>query len=95
MAISKQEVEHVANLARLHLSEEEVEVYTRQLDGILEFAQKLNELDTEGIKPTSHAFDVKNVMREDEKRPSIEREEALRNAPDQEEGQFRVPPVIE
>lgn len=95
MAISKQDVEHVANLARLKLTEEEAEMYTKQLDDILEFAQKLNELDTADVAPTSHAFDVKNVMREDEVRPSVEREEALRNAPDHEDGQFRVPPVME
>ncbi|MBO8171726.1 MAG: Asp-tRNA(Asn)/Glu-tRNA(Gln) amidotransferase subunit GatC [Bacillaceae bacterium] len=95
MAISRKEVEHVAELARLNLTEEEAELYTKQLDAILEFAQKLNELDTENVKPTSHAFDVKNVLREDEVRKSVEREEALRNAPDTEDGQFKVPPVME
>ncbi len=95
MAISRKEVEHVANLARLNLTDEEAELYTKQLDDILEFAQKLNELNTENVPPTSHAFDLKNVLREDKVRKSIEREEALRNAPDSEDGQFKVPPVME
>ncbi|QDX92435.1 Asp-tRNA(Asn)/Glu-tRNA(Gln) amidotransferase subunit GatC [Brevibacterium sp. JNUCC-42] len=93
--ISRQEVEHVAKLARLRLTEEEAERYTRELDAILNFAAQLNELDTTNVKPTSHAFDVRNVMRPDVNRPSVSNEEALRNAPDQEEGQFKVPAVFE
>ncbi|GAB7387728.1 Asp-tRNA(Asn)/Glu-tRNA(Gln) amidotransferase subunit GatC [Bacillaceae bacterium] len=95
MSISKEEVLHVANLARLHLTEEEVALYTKQLNDILNFAQKLNELDTEGIEPTSHPFRIVNVLREDEVRPSLSREDALRNAPDAEDGYFRVPAVLE
>jgi len=94
-AISRTEVEHVANLARLQLTEDEAERYTKDLNAILEFAAKLNELDTSDIEPTSHATDVKNVMREDVNRPSLPREEALRNAPDQEDGQIKVPAVFE
>jgi aspartyl-tRNA(Asn)/glutamyl-tRNA(Gln) amidotransferase subunit C len=94
-AISRKEVEHVANLARLQLTEEEAEQYTKDLNAILEFAAKLNELDTSDVPPTSHATDVKNVMREDENRPSLPREEALRNAADHEDGQFKVPAVFE
>jgi aspartyl-tRNA(Asn)/glutamyl-tRNA(Gln) amidotransferase subunit C len=93
--ISRKEVEHVANLARLTLTEEEAERYTKDLNAILEFAAKLNELDTSDVPPTSHATDVKNVMREDVNRPSISREEALRNAPEHEDGQFKVPAVFE
>lgn len=93
--ISRKEVEHVANLARLQLTEEEAERYTKDLNAILEFAAKLNELDTSNVTPTSHATDVKNVMREDRNRPSLSRDEALRNAPDQEDGQFKVPAVFE
>ncbi|OAJ74978.1 glutamyl-tRNA amidotransferase [Brevibacillus sp. SKDU10] len=93
--ISRQEVEHVAKLARLRLTEEEAERYTRELDAILDFAAQLNELDTTNVKPTSHAFDVRNVMRPDVNRPSVSNEEALRNAPDQEDGQFKVPAVFE
>ncbi len=94
-AITRTEVEHVANLARLHLTEEEAERYTKDLNAILEFAAKLNELDTSNIEPTSHATDVKNVMREDVNRPSVSREDALRNTADHEDGQFKVPAVFE
>lgn len=94
-AISRKEVEHVANLARLQLTEEEVERYTKDLNAILAFAAKLNELDTSDVVPTSHATDVKNVMREDVNRPSLAREIALKNAPDHEDGQFKVPAVFE
>lgn len=95
MSISKDDVLHVANLARLRLTDEEVETYTKQLSDILEFAGKLNELDTENVEPTSHSFKVVNVMREDEERPSVSRKDALRNAPDSEDGQIKVPAVLE
>lgn len=94
-AISRQEVEYVAKLARLNLTEEEAEKYTEQLNAILEFAGKLNELDTGNIEPTSHVLDVYNVMRDDEVRPSVDREKALLNAPDEEDGQFKVPAVMD
>ncbi|CEH28113.1 Aspartyl/glutamyl-tRNA(Asn/Gln) amidotransferases ubunit C (Asp/Glu-ADT subunit C) [Aneurinibacillus migulanus] len=94
-AISRNEVEYVAKLARLNLTEEEAVKYTEQLNSILEFAGKLNELDTANVPPTSHVLDVYNVMRDDEVRPSVEREDALRNAPDEEDGQFKVPAVME
>lgn len=94
-AISRQEVEYVARLARLNLSEDEAEKYTKQLNAILEFAGKLNELDTSNIEQTSHVLDVYNVMRDDEVRPSVEQEQALLNAPDEEDGQFKVPAVME
>ncbi|GEN35618.1 MULTISPECIES: Asp-tRNA(Asn)/Glu-tRNA(Gln) amidotransferase subunit GatC [Aneurinibacillus] len=94
-AISRDEVEYVAKLARLNLTEEEAVKYTEQLNSILEFAGKLNELDTTNVPPTSHVLDVYNVMRDDEVRPSADREEALRNAPDEEDGQFKVPAVME
>ncbi len=93
--ITRKEVEHVANLARLNLTEEEAERYTKDLNAILEFAAKLNELDTSDVPATSHATDVKNVMREDVNRPSVSNEEALRNAPEHDEGQFKVPAVFE
>lgn len=94
-AISRQEVEYVAKLARLNLSEDEAEKYTEQLNAILQFAGKLNELDTSNIEPTSHVLDVYNVMRDDEVRPSVEREKALLNAPEEEDGQFKVPAVMD
>ncbi|MDA8351787.1 MAG: Asp-tRNA(Asn)/Glu-tRNA(Gln) amidotransferase subunit GatC [Firmicutes bacterium] len=95
MAISKEQVEHVARLARLQLTEEEAQVYTSQLNDILKFAEKLNELDTEGVEPTSHVLPMANVLREDENRPSLDRDKALANAPEQAEGMFQVPDVFE
>lgn len=95
MAISKKEVDYVANLSRLKLSEKEIDTFTKQLNSILDFAQKLNELDTTDIKPTSHALDLSNVFREDESRDSLPVEIALKNAPEQKDGQFKVPPVME
>jgi len=95
VSISKKDVEHVANLARLALTDEEMNIYTEQLNSILAFFDKLNELDTTDIKPTSHALNITNVFREDKAGKSIPREEALKNAPEQKDGQFKVPTVME
>ncbi|HEY6011945.1 MAG TPA: Asp-tRNA(Asn)/Glu-tRNA(Gln) amidotransferase subunit GatC [Nitrospirota bacterium] len=95
MKISKQEVEHVAKLARLELSEQEKEKLTDQLSNILTYVEKLNELDTKGIEPTAHVLDIKNVMRDDVSRPSLPQERALANAPDKAAGHFKVPKIIE
>lgn len=95
MSITLKDVEHVAKLARLELSEQEKEQFTGQLNAILKYAEKLNQLDTEGIEPTSHVLPVTNVMREDEVRESVSNETALKNAPDEEDGQFKVPAVLE
>ena len=73
MKISKQEVDHVAKLARLELSEQEQEKLTDQLSNILTYVEKLNELDTTGVEPTAHVLDIKNVMREDAGAPSLPR----------------------
>ena len=95
MKITRAEVEHVARLARLELSAAEAETFTGQMDAILAYVDKLNELDTAGITPTSHAVPVENAFRADEVRPSIGIDNALANAPDRVEGFFRVPKVIE
>jgi len=95
MAISKEQVQHVAQLARLALSKEEVEQFTTQLNDILHFAEKLNELDTENVEPTTHVLPLANVLREDEVRPSVPRDKALANAPEKQDGMFRVPAVFE
>ncbi|SMO77560.1 Asp-tRNA(Asn)/Glu-tRNA(Gln) amidotransferase subunit GatC [Melghirimyces algeriensis] len=95
MAISKEQVRHVAKLARLSLTDEEVQMYTGQMNDILTFAEKLNELDTENVEPTSHVLDMANVLREDQNRPSLDRDQTLRNAPDKQDGMFRVPAVFE
>lgn len=95
MVIGIHEVEHVAQLARLELTEEEKRLFAEQLGSILEYAAKLNELDTSGVEPTTHVLPISNVLREDEIRPSWPLEQVLRNAPDEEDGQFKVPAVLE
>ncbi|MDS1028974.1 Asp-tRNA(Asn)/Glu-tRNA(Gln) amidotransferase subunit GatC [Bacillota bacterium LX-D] len=94
MSISKQEVEHVAMLARLELTEQEKESYTKELNAILGFMDKLNELDTSNVTPTAHVLNITNVLREDEVRPGLDRELVLQNAPAKKEGQFRVPRIV-
>jgi aspartyl-tRNA(Asn)/glutamyl-tRNA(Gln) amidotransferase subunit C len=93
MEITRDEVLHVAKLARLALSEEEVERFRGQLSAILEAVGKVSELDLEGVPATSHPLDLVNVLAEDEPRPCLSREEALANAPDPEDGFFGVPAV--
>ncbi|TFE25754.1 Asp-tRNA(Asn)/Glu-tRNA(Gln) amidotransferase subunit GatC [Cohnella luojiensis] len=95
MSITIKDVEHVANLARLELSEAEKEQFAGQLNAILKYAEKLNELDTDGIEPTSHVLPLANVMREDAVKPSWPIEKVLLNAPEEEDGQFKVPAVLE
>ncbi|UOQ44076.1 Asp-tRNA(Asn)/Glu-tRNA(Gln) amidotransferase subunit GatC [Halobacillus salinarum] len=93
--ISKEEVVHVAHLARLAISEDEADMFTKQLDDIITYAEQLNELDTEGVEPTTHVLDLKNVLRKDEPKNWISKDEALKNAPKQQDGQFKVPSVLE
>jgi len=95
MAISREEVEHVAFLARLGLSEEEKETLQEQLSAILEHMRTLNELDTSEIPPTAQVIPLRNVMRPDEPGPSLPVQDVLRNAPDREADFFRVPHVLE
>ena len=93
MTISREDVEYVAALARLELTEQETQEYTEQLNSILGYAAMLERLDTDAVVPTAHAVPLHNVMREDQVRPSINHEKALRNAPDGEDGFFRVPRI--
>lgn len=95
MKITKKDVEHVAKLARLRLTEEEKEKFGKQLSDILEYVEKLNELDTARVEPISHVVPLKNVMREDDVKPSLPVEEALANAPAREGKYFKVPKIIE
>jgi len=95
MKISLADVEHVARLARLELTDEEATTFTGQMNAILAYVDKLNELDTEGIVPTSHAVPMENAFRDDSARPGIGVEAALANAPDRAGGFYRVPKVIE
>ncbi len=91
----KMDIEKVARLARLELSEEERETFGNQLEQILTYMEQLNRLDTSGVEPTSHAIPIYNVFREDEVKSSIAQEEVLAIAPDEEEGHFKVPRIIE
>lgn len=95
MSISVNDVEHVASLARLELSENDKMKFTEQLNTILNYAGKLNELPTDHVEPTSHVLDINNVTRKDEVIASLGRDEALANAADKEDGHFKVPPIIE
>ena len=94
MAISLQDVEHVASLARLSFTEEEKRKLVSELNEILAYMEQLNSLDTESVEPLAHVIELGNVFREDDLRPGIGREEALRNAPAKTEKFFRVPGVI-
>jgi aspartyl-tRNA(Asn)/glutamyl-tRNA(Gln) amidotransferase subunit C len=89
--IDREQVLHVARLARLSLSDEEVETMARELSGILEHVDRINQLDLEGVEPTSHVVDLENVLRPDDPRPSWPREKILEQAPDPSDGAFRVP----
>jgi aspartyl-tRNA(Asn)/glutamyl-tRNA(Gln) amidotransferase subunit C len=84
----------IARLARLELSDEEIERYREELGQILELVGELDQLDTEGVEPTSHVLDLINVLRQDQPRPPLSREAALENAPEVKEGKFRVPPIL-
>ncbi|HZK54966.1 MAG TPA: Asp-tRNA(Asn)/Glu-tRNA(Gln) amidotransferase subunit GatC [Desulfosporosinus sp.] len=93
MTISREDVEYVAALARLELTEPEIKEYTEQLNSILGYAAKLERLNTDDVIPTAHAVPLNNVMREDQVGPSLDHEKALNNAPDGDEGFFRVPRI--
>jgi len=89
--IDRRQVLHLARLARLRLSEEEVERMAEELSGILEHVEMIGGLDLEGVEPTSHVVALENVLRPDEPTPSLYRERALAGAPDSAAGSFRVP----
>jgi aspartyl-tRNA(Asn)/glutamyl-tRNA(Gln) amidotransferase subunit C len=89
--IDREQVLHVAKLARLKLSDEEVERMASELSGILEHVERISELDLDGVEPTSHVIALENVFRPDEPRPSWDRHEVLESAPDPASGAFRVP----
>lgn len=95
MKISRDQVEHIAELARLQLTDAEIEMYAGQLSAILEYVEQLKEIDTSDISPTASVLPLKNVLRVDEAQPSLPTDTALANAPDSADGQFRVPAVLE
>jgi aspartyl-tRNA(Asn)/glutamyl-tRNA(Gln) amidotransferase subunit C len=95
MSLSQDEVRHIALLARVGLTDEDVAKFQVQLSSILDHFEALRALDTEGVPPTSHPLPLENVMRDDEARPSLTQEEALANAPAAEDGSLRVRAVLE
>jgi len=95
MKLSREEVEHIADLARLALSEEEKALYQEQLSAILRHFERLQELDTEAISPTATVLPLRSVMREDKARRPFRRDDILANAPAAGEGCFEVPAVLE
>ena len=94
MAVTIKDVEHVAKLARLEFTKEELEKFTRQFNEILEYVEKLKELDTSNVEPLSHVIELSNVFREDKVQQSYPQEEMLKNAPSRKEKFFKVPKVI-
>lgn len=95
MQITKEQIEHVAKLARLNLTETEKEKYANELGSIIEFINKLNQLDTTDVQQTAHVVPINNVFREDKVEPSFDREKILMNAPVQKDGCVLVPKVVE
>ncbi|MDA8168758.1 MAG: Asp-tRNA(Asn)/Glu-tRNA(Gln) amidotransferase subunit GatC [Nitrospiraceae bacterium] len=95
MKIDRKEVINIAKLSRLVLSEGEIDLYSEQLSNILGYIGQLNEAGTKDVPPTSHVLDLNNVLREDEVKPSLPPEEALKNAPDPADHFYRVPRIIE
>lgn len=94
MAVTRKDVEHIAELARLKFNEQELENFTHDLNEILTYVEKLNELDTSNVEPLSHPVEGVNAFREDFVKPSVDKEEALKNAPERDELFFKVPKVI-
>ena len=93
--ITRDDVAHVAHLARLTLTDEELDVFTGQLGAVLEHAADVEALDVAGVPPTAHPLPLSNVLRDDEPAPCLDRDEVLAQAPAVEDGRFRVPPVLE
>jgi aspartyl-tRNA(Asn)/glutamyl-tRNA(Gln) amidotransferase subunit C len=93
MSLSEKDVQYVARLSRLELSEEEVRQYSQQLSSILGYIEQLNKLDTGDVEPLSHVLDLRNVFRKDEVRPSLPQKDILANGPETAVGHFRVPKI--
>jgi aspartyl-tRNA(Asn)/glutamyl-tRNA(Gln) amidotransferase subunit C len=95
MPIKKEDVKHIARLARLKLTDKEIDYFAGQLANIIDYIDQLKEVDTSNVGPTSHAIPIKNVFRKDNAKPSLEGGEVLKNAPSSEKGFFKVPRIIE
>jgi aspartyl-tRNA(Asn)/glutamyl-tRNA(Gln) amidotransferase subunit C len=94
MPVTRKDVEYIAELAKLKFKDEELDSFTSQLNQILKYIEKLDELNTENIEPLSHPVENENIFRKDEVKPCVDRQEALKNAPDKNEEFFKVPKVI-
>jgi aspartyl-tRNA(Asn)/glutamyl-tRNA(Gln) amidotransferase subunit C len=94
MAVTKKDIEKIAELAKLKFSDEELQNFTPQMNEILNYMEKLNELDTENVEPLSHPAEQTNVFREDKLKPSVSTGDALKNAPSKDDKHFKVPKVI-
>jgi len=94
MPVTRKDVEYIAELARLKFSGEELESFTMDLNEILKYVDKLNELDTDKVEPLSHPVEGTNVFREDKVKPSVSTEEALKNSPEKDDSFFKVPKII-
>lgn len=92
--ITEDDVRHVAKLSRLKLSDDEVSHFATQLDAVIGYVSKLNEVDIDGVEPMAHALDLNNVLRQDTESPGMDVAEALANAPDKDEPFFKVPKVL-
>jgi aspartyl-tRNA(Asn)/glutamyl-tRNA(Gln) amidotransferase subunit C len=92
--LTRDDVAHVAHLARLDITDEELDLYTEQLAAVLEHAADVEALDTSGVPPTAHPLPISNVLRDDVVEPSIDRDEVLAQAPAVEDGRFRVPRIL-
>ena len=95
MKLNRKDVEQVAQLSRLELSEKDLDKYTGQLDAILEYIDVLSQVDTSDVEPMAHVLDIRNVMRPDAIQPSLSQQAALQNAPEPENGFFKVPKIVE
>ncbi len=95
MKITKETIEYVAHLGRLELEPQEIELYTQQIDNILQYMDALNSLNTDGVEPTSHAVPMDSVFREDAVKDSFAIDDSLKNAPERTGSFFKVPPIIE
>jgi aspartyl-tRNA(Asn)/glutamyl-tRNA(Gln) amidotransferase subunit C len=94
MKISRDEVKHIAHLSRLKLNETEIDLYTLQMNSILEYVARLQDIDTRDIVPTTHAVQLYNVLRDDEVKVSLPQNHVLANAPEAEDGFFQVPRIV-
>jgi len=93
--VTKETIEHIADLARLNISEAEKEKFTLEMEKIISYVDKLNELDTSDVKPMEHVIPIRNILREDVVTGSFDREKLMENAPSQEQGCYKVPKVME